>query len=83
MIQMMLHVFLLLSYWSVYSFNMFQPTPTRSMIGDHIPKKSARKPAKSYSSKISQKQTLTRRDKQPITTTGPQYLFVVTLAQGV
>ena len=47
-------------------FNRFQPTPTRSMIGDHIPQKSARKPAKSYSSKISQKQTLTRRDKQPL-----------------
>ena len=36
------------------------------MIGDHNPEKSARKTAKSYPSKISEKQTLIRRDKQPL-----------------
>ena len=72
MIQMMLHVFLLLSFWSVYSFNMFQQVSTHAnsfndwRSHSNIPEKSARKPAKSYSSKISQKQTLTRRDKQPL-----------------
>jgi hypothetical protein len=30
MIQMMLHVFLLLRFWSVYSFNMFQQVSTHA-----------------------------------------------------